>query len=197
MATLTRVGRAVAKAERGFGAIGLEIDTPTRPEDIAKRHHNRFAKEAMKRVLTTHHEKRIPGHFTKAAHQKYGYKTRTLKYMKAKARKYHSTTDLIKTGTSQRQMTSPSGRKITVGGAAEGGKKSLEGTLTMRFAWPGGSGRFRKENTIQEVTAEQMKKEMQATTAEERQQMAKQFLHEYFAQVEQYRGSRKRVRMPK
>lgn len=206
VATLRRFASAASKANRSLMAtqrrldrrgVVLETDIPTRPEDIAQRHHNRFAKEAMRRVLITHHEKRIPVHFTKVAHQKYGYQSRTLKYMKAKARKYHSTTDLIKTGNTRRQMTSAGGRKITIGGAAEGGKKALEGTLTLRFPFPGGTGRFRKEDTHQQVTIQQMNKEIKAITPEERHEIAKQLMKEYWSQVNQFRGKRRRRRKPK
>jgi hypothetical protein len=195
-APLMRVGSRVDRINRKFNAFVLTIDTPTRPEDIAKRHHNKFAKEAMNRMLVTHHEQRLPKHFENDAHTKYGYADRSNKYKVSKLRKFHSITDLVKTGASRRKILSKSARKITIGGAAEGGKKGLTGTLEVRFSFLGGTGRFRRKDTHQEVSVEQMKKEVRATTRQERREMAKQCWREYWAQVKEFRGSRKRVRMP-
>jgi hypothetical protein len=194
MVAPSRFRTAMARLDRGLGSIAMEVDLPTRPGDVAERHHNRFCREALRRCLQTHHKDRIPQHFTKAAHQKYGYKPRTLKYMKWKARKFHSTTDLVKTGASQRSMVANG--TITMSGSAEGGKRALTGSLHLNFVFPGGRGRFRKDS-LQQVTIEQMRSEIQAMTADERREVARQMAHEYIQLYAEFRGSRKRVRMPK
>jgi len=178
--------------------FALEIEVPSRPEDIAVRHHNRFVKEALREVLKEHHSKRIPGHFKTSAHQKYGYQRRNPKYMRAKARRHGSSRDLVKTGKSEQEMTNSANARITIGGSAEGGKNAINGKLTLRFPWKGGSGRFKRDTpTYQRVTAQQMIKEMQAMTDDERLQMAVQFSALYWNRVSSYQGKRQRLRMPR
>ena len=178
--------------------FSFEIEVPTRPEDIAVRHHNRFVKDSLREVLKEHHAKRIPEHFKSSAHQKYGYARRNLKYMKAKNKRYGSSRDLVKTGRSEREMTNPANAKITIGGAAEGGSRDINAKLTLRFPWKGGSGRFKRETPLyQRVTAQQMVKEMQAMTDDERFAMATQFLALYWNRVSSFQGRRKRLRMPR
>src|SRR5947209_5697413 len=94
--------------------LSLEVDIPLRADDIAKRHHNRMVKESLNEVLIAHHRFRIPGHFERSAHGKYGYAQRSEKYMREKARRYHSTVDLVKTGKSKQRMLTE--QKITIGG---------------------------------------------------------------------------------
>lgn len=173
--------------------FALEIEVPSRPEDIAVRHHNRFVKESLREVLKEHHAKRIPGHFKTSAHQKYGYQRRNLKYMKAKNKRHGSSRDLVKTGQSEMSMTNAANANITIGGAAEGGKNAINAKLTLRFPWKGGAGRFRRETpTYQKVTIQQMIKEMQAMTDEERQQMAVKFNEAYWARAKNLQGKRQR-----
>lgn len=169
--------------------FGFEVDVPRRPEELARRDHNRFVKESLRECLKEHHEKRIPGHFTKSAHQKYHYIRRSEKYMRWKARRFHSTTDLVKTGASRDQMKTG---RITVGGAAEGGK-DINAKLTLRFVFKGGTGRFHRDTPMyRRITILQMHKEIQAMTDDERRAFAEKFSNDYWDRVAKHNAGRKR-----
>lgn len=173
----------------------LQLDIPLKPRLVAERHHNRMVREALKEVITAHHRFRIPKHFETEAHRKYGYKPRTLKYKKEKARRYHSVVDLVKTGKSKaRMMASP---RIVVTGSAEGGKSPVTGKLVLKFDFAGGGGRrYRKKKSPQAVLIEQMHKEIQAMTPDEKREIASQFRRAYLQRWQIFNAGRKRIRVP-
>jgi hypothetical protein len=175
--------------------LSLEIDIPLRADDVAKRHHNRFVKEAINEVLIAHHRFRLPGHFERSAHGKYGYRQRSEKYIREKARRYHSVVDLVKSGKSKNRMMHE--QRIVIGGSAEGGKKPIDGKLIVSFDFQGGGGRrYRKRASPQAVLIETMHKEIQAITDDERGQIAHQFREAYLQRLRNFRSSRLRVRTP-
>jgi hypothetical protein len=70
--------------------------------------------------------------------------------------------------------------KIVIGGAADGGKKPIEGTLKLKFDFAAGGGRrYRKPQSRQAVQIEQMQKEIRAMTSSERRDFGQRFKREY------------------
>lgn len=154
--------------------------------------HNRCAKEALRAEGVKHHKERIPLHFERPAHSRYGYQRRSEKYMRFKARKFRSVTDLVKTKRTKEAMTQGEA-KIRIGGKAAddaGVAAGLKLTLTLPF--PIGqdaqqqvarkirSGRrhFEKRQTSG-VTIPQMKKEIATIIPSEAYQIARGFRRGY------------------
>src|ERR1051326_1743505 len=124
MASPAQIARALPRFE-------FAIWVPTRPAEIARRHFNRLAKEALRETLVYHQKTFLPLHFKAGAANRYGYKRRKESWNRHKMKYYGSgAVDLVETGRSKFRILS--GGKITIGGAAEGGKKGLEGKLTVR-----------------------------------------------------------------
>ena len=178
-----------------------QLDIPTRAEDLAIRYHNKYAKEALKDAVIRWHgadrhdaaSKGFPSRFTREAKTRFHHFERTEKYKRFKARKYHSTLDLVKTGDSREEMLHRF--KIELGGTAE--KGTITVTLTMRFAFRGGSGRFRKQDTRQEVVVQKMLLELQDCDQRDAEMVAKWTLEGYMKRVNEHRSTRKRIRLPK
>jgi hypothetical protein len=85
--------------------------------------------------------------------------------------------------------------RIVIGGAAEGGKRPVEGKLILSFDFAGGGGRrYRKPASPQAVQIEQMHREIKAMTPEEREHMAKRFLQAYMLRVNSFTAGRRRIR---
>jgi hypothetical protein len=180
---------------RAFPTLTLALDIPTRPDDVARRHHNRMTKDALREVLEEHHQTRLPEHFSRAAHAKYGYAQRNEKYIRTKQRRYHTGgLDLVKTGGSRARMAREG--HVVMSGAAEGSQKKLGGTLKLRFDFRGGSGRYRQPGAAQHIPIDQMRKEVRTFLAAERAEMARSFRAKYLAAYKAFRARRQRVRMP-
>lgn len=158
----------------------------------AGRLHNAIAKDAVRAVLVEHHRRRIPGHFTRPAHGKYGYAERSPRYRVQKQRKYGSSIDLVRTGRTRQQMTTQ--RQIAVGGQATAG--TIHGRLTLRFPFPGGSLRFRQNSRgRQRVTVEQMAREIRAITPDEITQINREIRGRYVDGVKARAGDRQLVKI--
>jgi hypothetical protein len=162
------------------------------------RMHNRTAKDALREQGMHHWKARIPGHFTRSAHGKYGYQARSQRYMRIKARRYHSATDLVKFGRLKMDLinTPP---VIRIGGKAaddEGNGAGLKLTLTMPFhvgdkaathyselarKFGRGAVRAAKRDAAKRtgVTIAQMRKEIAAITTDEAKDTARRFLKGY------------------
>lgn len=166
------------------------IETPSRPEDLAKRHHNRLSKEALKNTIERFHRELFPDRFRQDARQKFDHFPRSPKYQKYKLRRYRSTIDLVKTGRTQRWMTRA--YKLRIGGTAERG--NLKATLTMNFPFKGGSGRFKKV-TRQSQVIQKMILELQRFANHEPEILARWFKEEYMKLVDNFRSTRKRKRI--
>lgn len=169
----------------------VELDVPGLPEDMALRMHNRFAKESLREAMQTHHRKNFRRHVTPGNRERYGHQPRQPKYREWKQRRYGRDIDLVKTGRSMRDMarTMPD---IRIGGAAEGGRKGLTGSYRLRFAWKGGTG---AQKTIRTgVSTAQMLTEMARWSDDEAREASANFVTGYWQRVEQWRGSRKRIR---
>jgi hypothetical protein len=124
----------------GYGnvvAFRLFIEVPTRPAEVAKRHHNRFAKVAMREVLEYHHKHHIPLHYKgESSKTRYNYHPRSPAYERAKQRKYHHKYPLVYSGDTAKMHKRPGGYKsLRVGGAAEGGKRAIQGILEYVFSF--------------------------------------------------------------
>ncbi|MBW3543449.1 MAG: hypothetical protein KY476_24620 [Planctomycetes bacterium] len=168
------------------------IEVPMRADDLAKRYHNQYAKEAIRETLEKWHgsEKGFKKHFRRDARERYDHFPRSEKYKRFKARRYHSTVDLIKTGQTKRYMQMV--YKITAGGTAVG--KTLRATLILRFPFKGGTGRFRKVSQ-QQVSIEKMRIELERFDDEDPKILAQWFLAAYMRRVRNHRANRKRVRI--
>ena len=166
------------------------IETPTRPEDIAKRHHNRIAKQAVRNTMERFHREKVPDRFKQDARRRFKHFERSPKYKKFKLRRHQSTIDLVKTRRTKNWMTRA--YKLRVGGSAGGG--NLKATLILTFPFKGGSGRF-KRRTRQSDKIGQMILEIQRFAADEPAILAEWFKEEYMKLVENFRSTRKRTRI--
>lgn len=180
--------------EKLFPNFVWVIEVPQRSADLARRHHNKYAKEALGEAVEKWHQHKqgFPEHFTRAAREKFNHFPRTARYKRYKQRRYHSTIDLVKTGRTKRRMLSQ--WKLRLGGSATGG--NLNVTLVLSFPFKGGTGSFRKEGTTQSVTIEKMITELQRFDEDDPELLAKFFGEAYWKRVEQHRASRKRIRIP-
>lgn len=98
------------------------------------RTHQRFAREAMEQELDHHHRAVMPEHFKQSAHQKYGHKPRSPKYIAYKIRRWRSGTDHVASGRTKVELLYK--RQILVDGSGE----TLRGRLKMRLPFGGGTG---------------------------------------------------------
>jgi hypothetical protein len=169
------------------------IDVPERSADLARRWHNKYAKEALRETIEKWHghERGFKKHYRRDARQRYRHWPRTPRYLKYKQRKFKSTVDQVLTGRSRRKMTSE--WRIRLGGSAEG--KNLSGTLILRFPFKGGTGRFRHANTHQAVTIDRLIIELQRFDEEDPGLLANWFLEAYMKKVNAHRAGRKRIRV--
>lgn len=172
-----------------------DLDIPTRAEDLAVRYHNKYAKEALRDAVEKWqgHDKGFPTRFKREAKTRFHHFERTEKYKAQKQKRYRSSLDLVKSGDTRYEMLHRF--KIELGGTAE--KGTIHVTLTMRFAFRGGSGRFRKQGTTQEVTVQKMMLELQDCDQQDAELIAKWTLEGYMKRVNEHRSARKRVRLPK
>lgn len=182
------------KADKLFPSFVWVIDVPQRPSDLARRYHNKYAKEAIREAIEKwhQHESGFKKHYRRDARQRYRHFPRSPKYLKYKAKRWKSSVDHILTGRSKRRMTSQ--WKTTVGGSAEG--KNLNATLILTFPFKGGSGRFRKPNHRSAQLIQKLVIELQRFDEEDPVLLAKWFGEFYMEKVEKHRANRKRIRMP-
>jgi hypothetical protein len=178
-----------------FPTFLCELDIPTRAEDLAKRYHNKYAKEALFDAVVRWqgHDKGFKARFTREAKTRFHHFERQEKYKRFKARKYHSTMDLVKTGKSRERMLNQA--KIQIGGSAEGGNITV--TVTMQFDFKGGTGNFRKQGTQQEQNILKMKAELEDCDQQDAEMIAKWTIEGYMKRLNAHRSTRKRIRLPK
>lgn len=194
----------MADAERYLPNFIWVIEVPERPSDLAKRWHNKYAKEALREAVEKWHgdKQGFAKHFRRDARERYQHFPRAEKYKQFKARKYKSTVDLIKTGRTKTRMLSQ--WKMQAGGSAEGG--NLSATLILTFPFKGGTGRFR--NDIQRSANRQrqaelnqrwilrMRTELQRFDEQDPLLLADWFKQFYMKKVDAHRAGRKRLRKP-
>lgn len=176
--------------------ITFIIDVPERPKDLAKRYHNKYAKDAARYMMERHHAEHIPLHFKRSARSRYGYAARDPKYVRMKQRRWRQGgLDLVKTGRTRREMISQ--YKLKLGGNAVAG--TLTATLILRFPFKGGTGKFRRPSGPRgaraQVTIQQMIGEMQSFAHDEPPRLAAWFDEEYWRLVDAHRAGRKRTRI--
>lgn len=186
-----------------------DIDVPKLGELLlgnSGRAHNRIARGALRETLLTHATKRIPGHFTRPAHAKYGYAERSPSYRHFKQKKYHSSIDLVMSGRTKQAMSSQ--RQIKIGGTAAGG--TLKGDLILKFPFGVAAqaafarrargqskgaplaARARKDGKPR-VTIAQMRKEIATIAPNEVSEINKQLRDRYVDLVLTTTGARQRV----
>lgn len=163
--------------------------------------HNRIVKGLIGSELFEHWRKRIPLHFRQDARTKYGYAPRSPGYKAYKSRRFKSRRDLVKTGATERLMKSQHPR-ITVGGSAIGGKgNGVNGRMWMNFGWDAlvathMRAKFKhirnakqRAATIAAIKVKsganlaQMRKEIQAFTDQEREEIARSIQQGYVERV--------------
>lgn len=157
----------------------------------ASRKHNALVKVAVRAVLMHHWRNRIPGHFQRPAHNRYGYAQRNARYRFSKQRKYGSSIDLVRTGRTRHVMTTQS--RITVGGQASSG--GVTGRLLLRFPFPGGTRRFRRPGSRQAITIEQMAREIETIIPTEVREIEQQIREFYMVLIETDTSKRQRVKV--
>lgn len=190
--------------EKLFPNFVWVIESPTRPADLARRHHDRICKEALRESVTKYHDVKegFEKHWRRDARQRYNHKPRDPKYQKWKARRFKSTVDLKKTGRTQTRMLSQ--WQIKAGGNAT--DKTLSVTLVVSFPFKGGTGSFNRKkprSAMRQRQAEQnwkwieqMKIELQRFDEQDPVNLAKWFGEFYWQKVNAFRSGRKRVRIP-
>lgn len=168
------------------------LEIPEWPEDVSKRLHNQFAKTAAREALENYQILFTPRKFKREAHNLYKYHDRKPGYIRWKNRRYHmGGMDMVKTGDSRDVMTKQ--YKIKVGGSAA--NNDLSATLTLRFPFKGGTGRFRKPQSAGAISLATLILEMQTFADDEPKRLAKWFLESYMRQVNEMRSTRRRVRI--
>lgn len=173
--------------------LSFEIEVPKLGDFLvgnATRKHNQLVKRAVHTVLMQHWRQRIPKHFTRPAHGKYGYAERSARYRVRKQKKYGTSIDLVRTGRTRHAMTTQF--RITIGGQASSG--GVTGRLHLRFPFPGGTRRFRRRGTRQAVTIEQMAKEIETITPDEVREITEQVRDAYMVLVDTDTSPRQRVK---
>lgn len=186
----------------------VQFTPPARPADMTQgRIHNRLVKEALRETMELHHSKHTRRHFQKGAKHLYAYAPRTRKYLASKRRKYGHTIDMLASGDTRRAMADKP-VKVSIGGAAEGGKKGITATFKLKFPFAGkvqenvrkrikgrGSKGYvppRRRNILP-----QLKKEMERWAGDEVGWAIQEFQKRYMEKVNAWRGRRQRVRKPK
>lgn len=197
----------------------LWVSIPKRPDEIAQpRIWNKMVKDSVRETLTFHHNKHMPRHFKREARARYNHKPRSEKYKAWKKRRFGSITDLVMTGSTRDKLTKANGfDRITIGGAAEGGQKSISGKLVYTFGFndklkafyasqkanrtrdqraqraKNRGGRFAAVAGGHRVTLRDMRAELQTLTEDEADALRQVFETGLWARVEAYRAGRKTV----
>ena len=102
--------------------------------DATLRELNRAAKEGLQESGRFWHQWMMPDHFERSARRRYGYRERTIRYMKQKAKRFGSNTDLVKSGTLKRQLR----RRVQITGTSKKMTVSLRGPAYFHM-FPKGS----------------------------------------------------------
>ncbi len=169
----------------------LEFDVPTRAEDLTRRDHNRYVKEAARDVLATYHKKFTRRKFQADASRRYGYAPRSAKYNRRKQRLKGHRIPMLYSGRS-RDTIAGSPPKIRIGGAAEGGKKGITASLFLRFPFAGGTGQGANNRVIRQLI-----RELGRWADDEVRWAVPYFRDRYMEKVNNHRSRRKRLRMPR
>jgi len=173
--------------------MNVTMTVPSRPADMAARLHNKFAKEALRETLQSHHRRTFRGRFEPAARSKYDHAPRSPRYVKHKKNKFGHTIDLVYTGATRREFVKP-GHPVRIGGTAAGG--TLVGRMIFKFPFADGNRMKAGQRRTRNPRTAQLAKEISAWTAEEAKTAAQEFLQRYMEKVTAWRGTRKRSRLP-
>lgn len=155
---------------------------------VLLRTHNQIMRSLLRHQLLLHWKGRMPGHFEVAAVGLYHYKPRSAKYQRMKARVFHTTKPLVKTGQTRESITRTP-PKIT------GTKDRATMRMRLRFA---PSGHFRKGGTFKQIAArgglQERIRELEAMTQNEREGMARNLKAAYSLAIERIPKSLQRQR---
>lgn len=171
-----------------------ETASVTLPEWLiaSPRTHNRLVRTAVEAECKNHIAKRLPGHFTQGAAAKYKHQKRKPKYIRYKIRRFHTGTDLVKSGATRAHV--PQVAKIAMSGSASEG--TIRGRITSRLPFGGGTGRTLDDAARRRmglgapsrmptdgVTPAQMIKELKAVTREETKDMSNNIRRDYIGSI--------------
>ncbi len=149
--------------------FAAKIEIPENVYDVSGRTHNRLVREALREQARHHGQVRLRRHFQKGNAERYGHQARDPKYEAMKRRYLGFVLDLVRLTrgrvASKDYVTDPANQRITISGAAEGGKSKITATLKTRFPFYGGSGRARHAGS--NVTIAQMVSEVQRFAQDE------------------------------
>lgn len=162
---------------------------------ISRRQHNRLAKDAVRATLADHWQKTTRLHFQYGARARYSYFPRSKKYRRHKQRVKHHDIDLLYSGATRAKMANGGVPYISVGGAAEGGKKGLTGKYRLSFPFGGGAEKG-KPRRISRRILNQLKTEVARWSADEIAASRDFLLAHYMAGLKSLgrrRGSRRRA----
>lgn len=191
-----------------------QFTPPSRPEEMATRHHNKIVKDALRETLAEHHRLHTRLHFQKGGRHRYGYAPRSQKYLKRKQREKGHTIDMLYSGATRAEMTRPP--RIQMSGAAEGGKKGIGGGYKLRFPFnkqlqanfeqrvkmaqrkgrSGASARVAAMQAARKNVVPQLRKEMERWAGDEVTWAARDFQARYLRMLNAFQGRRKRRRLP-
>jgi len=120
--------------------VGLQVQMKY-PQDprLYTRDHQKISRLCNIDALDYHHRKHTIKHFQPGNRSRYGFKPRSLKYQRYKAKRYGSSVDLVKTGKTKLYVTKT--RQITATGNG--------GRLVMRA--PFGDGSIKSELTLNRI----------------------------------------------
>jgi hypothetical protein len=76
----------------------MDLPEPLASDRSVVAMHTRAAKEALGIELVRHHERRMPGHFSRGAHSKYRHANRKLGWILTKRNAWGSDTDIVASG---------------------------------------------------------------------------------------------------
>lgn len=162
---------------------------------VSRRGHNRLAKDAVRATLADHWQKTTRKHFQYGAKARYSYFTRSRKYRRRKQRTKGHDIDLLFSGATRARMCNGGTPYISIGGAAEGGKKGLTGKYRLSFPFGGGAEKG-KPRRISRRILNQLKIEVARWSSDEIAASRDFMLAHYMAGLKSLgrrRGSRRRA----
>jgi hypothetical protein len=170
----------------GWGCYpGFEVVIPDDVRNMAVRPHNQAARTAMERTLVFHHKHHMPAHFRLDARHRYRHQERSKSWKAFKKKAYRSIIDLVARGKLKSSINAAS--TIRISGSITGG--TLMGTLVMRAPFPTRN----KSVNARVVTIQQMVRELQTVTDEEKMRLGRVFGDAYTKTLRSYIGNAKAV----
>ena len=153
---------------------------------VTKRVHNKLLRETRKRALLDHWKNRLPSHFLRSAFTKYPeYERRSVRYQRAKAKRFGTTAPNVKTGRTRREILQGIPRITST---------ARRSTMTLRASFKGG-GRGKSFAKLNEtIKIRDRIEEIEAINTSEQKEFAKFQITEYLRLVNRRGGKLRRLR---